>query len=156
MKLKRTLCLGCAAFAGTLLVAPFSGAQQKLTSTPQVNVAYDLGRETTIQGKVVAYIPASSALPLGAHLTIRTSSGNMDVHLGNPSLLKRSDIFLAPGDTVRIVGEAQPYGGGTYFAARVLTKGSQSVTLRNLKGLPMSPAHTANATGLKSQSGGAQ
>jgi hypothetical protein len=156
MKLKRKLYLGSVAFAGALFFAPFSGAQQKQTSAVHVNVGYDLSRETTIQGTVVSYIPASSALPLGAHVTIRTASGNMDVHLGNPYLLKRIDIFLAPGDSIRIVGETQPYGAGTFFAARVLTKGSQTVLLRNLKGLPMSPAHTANATGLNSQTRGAQ
>jgi hypothetical protein len=156
MRLKIQMCLGCAACAAALLTAPFSGAQQKPTPVAQANSSYDLSRETVLQGTVVSFTASSQVPPLGAHATIQTASGPVDVHLGNASLLKRSDIFLAAGDSVRIVGENQPYGDGSFFAARVLQKGSQSVTLRNSKGIPLSPKHTTSASGARSRQAGAQ
>lgn len=148
--------LGCAAFLGALLSAPYSGAQQKETPAAQANVSYDLGRETVLQGTVITFTASSPLPPIGAHVTIQTASGPVDVHLGNASLLKRNDIFLAAGDSVRIVGENQPYSDGSFFAARILQKGSQSVTLRNSKGIPLSPKHTVTGSPARLRQGGAQ
>jgi hypothetical protein len=156
MRFKIQMFLGCAAFAAALSAAPFSGAQQKQIPVTQANISYDLSRETVLQGTVVSFTASSQVPPLGAHAIIQTASGPVDVHLGNASLLKRSDIFLAAGDSVRIVGENQPYGDGSVFAARVLQKGSQSVTLRNSRGIPLSPKHTASASGARSRQAGAQ
>jgi hypothetical protein len=156
MRLKTQMFLGCAALAAALSAVPFSGAQQRPTSVTQANTSYDLSRETVVQGTVVSFAASSQVPPLGAHAIIQTASGPVDVHLGNASLLKRSDIFLAAGDSVRIVGENQAYGDGSVFAARVLQKGSQSVTLRNSKGIPLAPKHTASASGARSRQAGAQ
>jgi hypothetical protein len=152
---KTKTCWGCAAFAA-LLFAPFSGAQQKQTPVAQANISYDLSRETVLQGIVVSFIASSQLPPMGAHVTIQTASGPIDVHLGNASLLKRSDIFLAAGDSVRIVGENQPYGDGSFFAARILQKGSQSVTLRNSRGIPFLPKRTVTGSRAQIRQGGAQ
>lgn len=156
MRLKIQMFLGCAAFAAALSAAPFSGAQQKQLPVTQANISYDLSRETVLQGTVVSFTVSSQVPPLGAHAIIQTASGPVDVHLGNASLLKRSDIFLAAGDSVRIVGENQAYADGSFFAVRVLQKGSQSVTLRNSKGIPLAPKHTTPAAGARSRQAGAQ
>jgi hypothetical protein len=155
MKLNIRMYLGSAAFASALLSAPFSGAQQKQAAMAQANISYDLSRETAIQGTVVSFTAASSVPPLGAHVTIQTASGAVDVHLGNATLLKSNDIFLAAGDSVRIVGENQPYGSGSFFAARILQKGSQSVALRNANGIPLSPKRAASTSGAHTRLGGA-
>ena len=156
MKLNIRLCLGSAAFAGVLFSTPFSGAQQKPTAVPQANISYELSRETMLQGTVVSFTASSKTAPLGSHVTIQTASGLVDVHLGNEALLKSSDIFLAPGDSVRIVGESQLYGAGSFFAARVLQKGSQSVTLRNSNGIPLAPKRKSSGPNSRSHQGGAQ
>jgi hypothetical protein len=156
MKLNNRLCLGSAAFAGLLFFTPFSGAQQKSTPVAQANISYDLSRETIVQGTVVTFTANSKIAPLGSHVTIQTASGMVDVHLGNEALLKSNDIFLAPGDSVRIVGESQQYGAGSYFAARVLQKGSQSVTLRNSNGILFAPGRRSSGPSTRSRQGGAQ
>jgi hypothetical protein len=156
MRLKIQMFLGCAAFAGALLAVPFSGAQQKQTSVTQAGISYDLSRETVLQGTVVSFTATSQVPPLGSHVTIQTASGLVDVHLGNATVLKRNDIFLAAGDSVRIAGEDQRYGGGSFFAARVLQKGSQTVTLRNSKGIPLSSKRTVTAVNSRVRPGGAQ
>jgi hypothetical protein len=156
MKLKAKLFLSSGVLASALFSASFSGAQQKPASVQQASITYDLSRETVIQGTVVSYTAASEAPPAGAHATIKTASGLVDVHLGNPYLIKKNDIFLATGDSVRIVGESEPIGAGTFFAARVLQKGSQTVTLRNKQGIPISPRRVVSTSSAKSSQGGAQ
>jgi hypothetical protein len=156
MKLKSKLFLGSAVLAAVLLSAPFSGAQQKQTPAAQANISYDLSRETLLQGTVISFTPAATTPPIGAHVSIQTASGPVDVHLGNPGVLKASDIFLSAGDSVRIVGESLRYAGGTFFAARILQKGTQSVTLRNLRGIPLSPGRPKSVSAPRSPRGGAQ
>ena len=155
MKLNMRLCLSSAASAGLLLSTPFSGAQQKQSTVAQANISYELSRETILQGTVVSFTANSKIAPLGSHVTIQTASGIVDVHLGNEAMLKSNDIFLAPGDSVRIVGESQQYGAGSFFAARVLQKGSQSVTLRNSNGIPLAPGRKSSGPSTRSHRGGA-
>jgi hypothetical protein len=139
MKLKIRLDLGSAVFAGLLLSASFAGAQQNSVQIPQASFAYDASHETVIQGTVVSYTAGSEIAPIGPHAVIRTSSGNVEVHLGNADTMKINNIILAAGDTVKIVGASHNFGSGDVFLARVLQKGNQTVTLRNSKGLALAP-----------------
>ncbi|MGB8458678.1 MAG: hypothetical protein WCE50_13220 [Candidatus Acidiferrum sp.] len=148
--------MGSAAFAGALLSASFSGAQQNQTPVAQANTSYDVRRETVVRGTVISFTASSVVPPFGAHVTIQTSGGPLEVHLGNISTLKQGNIFLTAGDSVSIVGENLPFGSGSIFAARVLQKGSQSVTLRNLKGVPLSPVRPAAASGARIRRRGVQ
>jgi hypothetical protein len=145
MKLKKRLYLGSAVFAITLVSASLSGAQQNQTPLAQTNFTYELSRETVIQGTVVSYTSASQVAPIGPHATIETSTGTVDVHLGNAGLLKGAGLDLASGDSVKIVGELENFGNGNVFIARVLQKGNQVITLRNLKGIPFLGKPAANA-----------
>ena len=131
--------------AAALFSAPLGGAQQTTTAIPQANFAYDVTKESVVQGTVVSYSGASSTAPIGPHAKIQTASGVVDVHLGNAEALKQNDVFLAPGDSVSIVGENETFGGAPVFLARILRKGNQTVTLRNLKGVPVIAKAAANA-----------
>jgi hypothetical protein len=155
MKLKTRMCFGYAAFAAALLTVPFSGAQQKQSPMPQATAFYDVSRETIVQGTVVSYTATSTLPPIGPHATIQTSSGIVDVHLGSAPLMKQNDIFLAAGDSVKIVGASVTFGTAPVFLARILQKGSQTVTLRNSKGIPIL-AKPATAAKVRSISGGAR
>jgi hypothetical protein len=141
--------LGCVAFAGVAIFAPFSGAQQKTTQVARANISYDLSRETVVQGTVVSFTASSQVTPFGPHATIHTASGNVDVHLGNADTMKSKDIFLEAGDSVKIVGASHNFGNEDVFLARVLQKGNQVVALRNRNGIPLSPTR---ATVVKSRS----
>jgi DNA/RNA endonuclease YhcR with UshA esterase domain len=145
--------LGSAALAA-LLSASFAAAQQQ-TSAVQANMAYNLNNETLVQGTVVSYTAASSVAPIGPHATIQTSSGTIDVHLGNAELMKINDMFLESGDSVKVVGVMENFGNGNVFLVRVLQKGSQTLTLRNDKGIPLA-AKRAGAAKARSPFGGAQ
>ncbi len=131
--------VGMAWLASVFLVSTVVNAQQKAQSVPQRNVNYDVSREVTVQGAVVSYTENSSTAPLGAHVSVQTSSGMLDAHLGDARLLRANNFTLAAGDSVRIIGENLPFGGGTQFFARVIQKGNQSVTLRSTRGFPLRP-----------------
>ena len=145
MNLNNWLLLGSAIFAGALLSAPFSGARQTPTPAARTSFSYDVARETVIQGTVVSYTAASKVPPIGPRATIQTSSGTVDVQLGNAGLLKSAGLDLASGDSVKVVGELANFESGTVFIARVLEKGNQVITLRNFKGIPFLGKPAANA-----------
>ena len=121
----------------------FSAAAQQSAQRLQ---SYDLSREVFLVGTVVKFDPASATPPLGAHVLLQTSSGQVDVHLGNPQVLRANHLELNAGDNVRIVGEPMTLSDGTYFAARILQKGAQALAIRNTKGfLETSPSAMTQA-----------
>jgi hypothetical protein len=133
---------GCLCALLLLLGTAVSGQQKAQVST-QSNRAYDMSRETVLQGTVVEYTAASTTPPLGAHVTVRTSSGVVDVHLGNAQLLTANQLTLSSGDGVRIVGENLAYGTSTQFVARLVQKGNQVLAVRSTRGFPLAPTNKA-------------
>jgi hypothetical protein len=101
--------------------------------------AYDVARETVLSGKVVEYAATSKTAPMGAHITLQTSSGTVDVHAGNPKVLSASNFSLQAGDSVSITGENVDFAGRTVFVARTIQKGMQSVAVRSKNGTPLRP-----------------
>jgi hypothetical protein len=127
-------------FAGSLALCLSASAQQARPSDAQLLQTYNANREISLVGTVVKYETSSVVPPMGAHATIQTASGQVDVHLGNAKVLEVSHLTLNVGDNVRIIGEPMAFGEGTYLAARIVQKGSQAVAVRNARGFPLSPA----------------
>jgi len=117
-------------------------AQQSAQPDARRVQSYDLSREVSLIGTVVKYDTASSVPPIGAHLTVQTASGQVEVHLGNAKVLLANHLELNTGDSVRIIGEDLAFGSGTIFAARIVQKGTQAVAVRNTKGYLLTPAST--------------
>ncbi|HYL61857.1 MAG TPA: hypothetical protein VE077_04480, partial [Candidatus Methylomirabilis sp.] len=125
--------LTSAMFLGALSFAVSAVAQERRGPAPQPDLFYNLSRETVLQGTVVSYTEASNVAPLGPHVKIQTSSGVVDVHLGDAHLLEANHLTLAAGDSIKVVGETVPFGKTTQFVARVIQKGAQSVVLRSTR-----------------------
>ena len=142
MKSKNRLLLLLFMLAGSLALCLSLDAQQAMPSDAQLLRTYNASREISLVGAVVKYETSSAVPPMGAHATIQTASGQVDVHLGNAKVLEADHFTLNAGDSVRIVGEPMALGEGTYFAARIVQKGTQAVAVRNAKGFPLSPAST--------------
>lgn len=123
----------------TLASGISANAQQGTQPVAQLR-SYDINRESFLVGTVVKFDSASSTPPIGAHLILETSTGQVDVHLGNAKVLQAGHLSLNPGDTVRIVGEPLALGDTTYFAARIVQKGAQVVAVRNTRGFLATPA----------------
>lgn len=129
-------------FAGSLTFSLAVSAQKAMPSDEQLLRSYNASREISLVGTVVKYETNSAIPPIGAHLTMQTASGSVDVHVGNAKVLQAGHLILHPGDNVRIVGEPMALGEGTYFAARIVQKGTVAVAVRNARGLPLTPAST--------------
>jgi hypothetical protein len=144
-KLKIRFFLGSVVLAGALLSVFLAGAQQQQAAVAQTYSTYDASRETTLVGKVISYTEQSSVPPIGAHVSIQTATGIVDVHIGNAKLLEQKRFTLSAGDSVRITGEVISFGESHTFAARIIENGTQSVTVRNSKGqvLQMPAVHVA-------------
>ena len=141
----------------SLLLAPGAAHGQRRMQQAQAGApAYDLTRETVLEGTVSKYTENSNVPPLGAHVIVQTASGTTDVHVGTDKFLRDNNLVLAPGDSVRIIGENISYRQGTIFAARVIQKGGQSVAVRTTKGMPLWTvgARAQAAAGRQVQQGG--
>ena len=133
------------ALAGALLLCGSAGAQTAASPSAQALRTYNLRREVSLMGTVVKYDATSTAAPMGAHVFIQTSSGQVDVHLGNARLLQNGNLQLNAGDNIRIVGEPMMAGDTSYFAARIVQKGTQAVFLRSRLGFPLAPGTNLTA-----------
>jgi hypothetical protein len=102
--------------------------------------AYDVSKDVSVQGTVVKYTENSQTPPIGAHVLLQTSSGNVDVHLGDARLLHLAKLTLAQGTNARVVGQMGTAGQNPIFFARLVQVGTQLVAVRSNHGLPLSPA----------------
>jgi len=137
---------------GTAATASIVGAQQNPRSS---SALYDSAREVTLVGTVVSYQSVVDKPPLGAHVVLYTSSGNVDVHLGDARFLAANKFQIQSGDSIRIIGENVSYAGGTQFLARVIQKGTQALVLRSVRGIPLSYA-APHKSAAPAPQGGAQ
>jgi hypothetical protein len=125
--------IGCS----ILLLAASAGSAQKRPA-PQTAAAYSLSRETVLEGTVLSFTEAPATPPVGARVTVQTTSGAVDVLLAPAAFLRASPFTLAPGDVVKIAGaRVQQRGGTGVFVARIIQKGNQTLTLRSMRGSPL-------------------
>ncbi|MGB7849027.1 MAG: hypothetical protein WBL63_25665 [Candidatus Acidiferrum sp.] len=146
-----TRCLLTMATAAGIFASAASG--QENTSTNARVRLYDVKRETTLIGTVQTYTAAAQTAPLGAHVTLQTSGGVVDVHLGDARLLTANHFAIQSGDTLRIIGEGMAYGNGTQFVARIVQKDTQALAVRSVRGIPLSYMAPREAAQAKAHGG---
>jgi hypothetical protein len=147
MKNRNFRFIGIGWLCAGLLLAGVAGAQtQKAQGVgPRQSQAYDVSRESVLQGRVIQFTVESSVAPLGAHVSVQTASGPVDVHIGSAKILENNHFTLAVGDDIKVVGENLPYGNGTQFFARLIEKGNQSMAVRGARGFPLRPVTSSEA-----------
>ena len=124
------------AAAAMMLGGGVRGQQPAAVPTPRAG-EYDVKRESDVVGTVVAYSANSKTAPFGARATVQTSSGVMEVHLGDARLLAANHYSIETGDTLRIVGETLATGNANLFVARIVQKGTQALAVRTTRGFPI-------------------
>jgi hypothetical protein len=142
MKRKIRTTMGSAALAGAILLSTAAGAQQRNAAVSSRPSAYDVARETILQGTVVSYTEDSSRPPMGTHVTVQTASGTVDVHLGPAAYLRSNHFSLSAGDSVRFVGVSIPAQEGNVFLARIAQNGKQALALRSPRGFLLATTAT--------------
>jgi hypothetical protein len=139
--------------AGAMFFCCAAMGQEKAPQMQARSSAYDLNREGTLVGSVIAYTESSATPPMGAHVTLQTAGGVVDVHLGDARLLTASHFSIQAGDTLRIIGENVSFGNSTQFLARIVQKGSQALAVRSARGIPVRYAVPKNSGESKPQGG---
>jgi hypothetical protein len=112
------------------------------TATPNT---YNIANDVSLQGTVISYTENSQTPPIGAHVMLQTSTGNVDVHLGDARLLHLAKLNITPGASIRFVGQmnttrnsgAQNSNQSPVFLARLVQIGAQLVAVRSDHGLPI-------------------
>jgi ATPase subunit of ABC transporter with duplicated ATPase domains len=127
--------------------------QERAPQTPARSSGYDLKREGTLVGTVMAYTESSTTPPLGAHVTLQTPGGVVDVHLGDARLLTANHFNIQAGDTLRIIGENVASGNASTFLARIVQKGTQALAVRSERGIPVRYMAPKNSGESKPQGG---
>jgi hypothetical protein len=101
---------------------------------------YDIAKDVSLQGTVLTFTENSQVPPLGAHVLLQTSAGNVEVHLGDARFLRLSKLDITQGASVRFVGQMTTVGKNQIFLARLVQVGTQVVAVRSNHGLPLARA----------------
>jgi hypothetical protein len=127
---------------GLLCLAALCSVSARAQQKPNElrSASYQPTREVNLVGTVTSFVADSQTGPLGAHLTVQTVSGIVDVHLGSAKFLEANGLTLNSGDRVRIIGESFTNGANTVFLARIIQKGTLAVAVRSPQGMPLWPA----------------
>ena len=133
-----------------LYLVPVTG-QPGMGARHMMMPLYDVQTEVTVTGTVEA-ITTMDCMAMsenhramqrgmmhdgpGRHVTLRTATGTLEVHLGPAAYLDRENILLREGDPLEIVGSKVMMGPHEVLLARQLRRGEQSWTLRDDDGTP--------------------
>lgn len=125
------------AFFGFLilfLAMPFAIAQSGSGSGMR---NYDPKTETTVTGTVeqVKQVTGRHGWN-GTHLTLKTESETLDVHVGPEKYIASQGFSLAAGDEIEVLGSKVTVGDGEAVIARQIKKGDKTLVLRNASGVP--------------------
>ena len=103
---------------------------------------YDLRTETTIRGTVESVDTVTGAGGRGrhalggTHLTVRSGTEALAVHVGPTAYLAEKGITFAKGDALEILGSRVTIGQESVIIARQVKKGDNTWTLRDALGRP--------------------
>jgi hypothetical protein len=123
-----------------LVAAPLLAQAQGRGSGPR----YDPATEATLTGTVESLDQITGPGGRrgrrglgGTHLTFKTSTETLEVHLGPTAFLNEKTVAIAKGDTLVITGSRVTVDGDRVFIAKEVTKGDSTWTLRDAAGLPL-------------------
>jgi hypothetical protein len=104
---------------------------------------YDPSTESKLSGQVSA---VENVMPPdrtgrqgmgGLHLTLKTSTESVVVHLGPAAFLKEKNFVVAVGDDLEILGSRVKLGDESVLIAREIKQGERTLTLRDASGRPL-------------------
>ena len=137
MKINRDLTMFVVFVVALGLAAPLSFAQRRMGGGKGMP-KYNLPTEVTLKGTVEKVTQNASPLGWpGTHLTLKTGTETLDVHVGPSDFLTAKKFEIAAGDQVEVIGSKIKYEGADALLAREIKKGDTSLILRNAQGIPL-------------------
>jgi hypothetical protein len=101
---------------------------------------YDTATEFTLSGTVQEVREVTGGKGRGGrgtHLIVKGEKETFTVHVGPSSFLAEKKLTLATGDVVDIIGSRVKVADAEVVIAREIRKGTQTVVLRDAKGIPL-------------------
>jgi len=77
----------------------------------------------------------------GTHLMLKSDGGMLEVHVAPRRFLEGNGVSFSQGDHVAVVGSMVLYKGHDAMIAREITRGGQTVALRQADGRPLWVEH---------------
>ncbi len=131
---------------GTVLIPLESLAQCGLTWRgtggwgvgAQYDRMFDPSKMTTISGKVLRIdkMTPTSDMQQGVYLLMETAKGNRIVHLGPVWYVENQDVTLMPNDRIEVTGSQIMVNNRPIMIASDVTKGDETLVLRDDAGRP--------------------
>jgi DNA/RNA endonuclease YhcR with UshA esterase domain len=119
--------------AGTTVIA----AQDK--TAPQESYRYDIASQTKVTGVVEAVsdykCPVSGTV--GAHITVKTATSTIEVHLAPAKFVKDYDLVIHKGDQVEIQGAKIMFEGRPSLIAKTVVVDRTTFSYRDNNGKPL-------------------
>jgi hypothetical protein len=117
-----------------------SGAAITLVSQPtHANYTYAPTSEQTMRGWVVEtrdfQCPVTGTV--GSHITVKSETGSIEVHLAPASFMKQYEINIRKGDNVTVVGSRIMFEGKGALIAKSVAIGNETYNFRDQSGRPL-------------------
>ena len=122
-----------------LMLASAATAAPAQQARPAGTRNYDPSTVETVKGEVlgVDHVASPRARSGGVHLTIKTDSETISVHLGPAWYVDAQKPLLQKGDHVEVEGSRVSVDGKPAIIARQVQKDGQTLMLRNTAGVPV-------------------
>jgi len=116
------------------LVLPLAAVQMRRSSSGTRN--YNPKTEIRVTGTVeqVKQVVGRHGWN-GTHLTLKTESGTLDVHVGPESYIASQGFSFAAGDKVEVLGSKVTVSGSEALIASEVKKADKTLVLRNAAGV---------------------
>jgi hypothetical protein len=100
---------------------------------------YDPATVETIRGEVVSVdrITPMKGMSQGVHMTVKTATETLSVHLGPAWYLENQDVKLEPKQAVEVKGSRIVFRNKPAIIAAEVHKGDEALKLRDDNGYPL-------------------
>jgi hypothetical protein len=136
MKFTRTL---FGIFALLLSGAAITLVSQEKNSPTHASYTYAPTSEQTMRGWVVEtkdfQCPVTGTV--GSHITVKSETGSIEVHLAPASFMKQYEINIRKGDNVTVVGSKITFEGKNALVAKSVVIGNETYNFRDPSGKPL-------------------
>ena len=122
-----------AAITGLSLATLYVAAACAQSALPK----YDVATETKMKGTIQELKLPEKGAKEAARLTLKSGDSTVDVYLCPKSFLDDMGSTLAKGDEVSLTGSKVKQGDADFVLAREVSKGSDTLVLRDDKGKPV-------------------
>ena len=103
------------------------------------NRIYDPATVETVTGEVVRVdkIVPARGISYGIHLTLKTDTGTVSIHVGPAWYIENQDTKIAVRDRIEVKGSRVSFQGKPAVIAAEIRKGDEVLTLRDSLGFPL-------------------